>query len=235
LAIVKTTSNATPNAGGTFTYTIVIVNNGPSAVTNATWTDTLPAGLGTITSIVPSAGITAAAVGNTISGTSTLLNGQSATVTFQVSVAPGATGTLTNTASVTAPVGTTDPTPGNNTSTTPVTVGQLANLSVAKTNGTTSVTAGGTTAYTITFSNGGPSAANGALVKDVQSAGLQCTSVTCTATTGGASCPSSMLPQGTVVLTGATNFFAAGETIGTFPANSTVTLVVNCNVTATGQ
>jgi hypothetical protein len=72
-------------------------------------------------------------------------------------------------------------------------------------------------------------------VKDAASAGLQCTSVTCTATTGGASCPSSMLPQGTVVLSGATNFFGAGETIGTFPANSTVTLIVNCNVTATGQ
>jgi trimeric autotransporter adhesin len=234
LAITKTPSTGNPSAGGTFTYTVVIVNNGPSAVTNATWTDTLPVGLGTITNIVPSAGITAGAAGNTISGTSTLLNGQSATVTFQVSVAPGATGTLTNTASVTAPVGTTDPTPGNNASSTPVTIGQLANLSVAKTNGTTSVTAGGTTAYTITYSNGGPSAANGALVKDVASAGLQCTSVTCTATTGGASCPSSM-PLGTAVLIGATNFFAAGETIGTFPANSNVTLVVNCNVTATGQ
>jgi uncharacterized repeat protein (TIGR01451 family) len=235
LAIAKTASTSTPNAGGTFTYTIVIVNNGPSNVSNATWTDTLPAGLGTITNVVASAGITGAAVGNTISGASTLASGQSATLTFQVSVAPGATGTLTNTASVTAPVGTTDPTPGNNTSSVPVTIGQVANLSVAKTNGTTSVIAGGTTAYTITFSNGGPSAANGAVVRDAQSAGLQCTSVTCTATTGGASCPSSMLPQGAVVLSGATNFFAAGETIGTFPANSTVTLIVNCNVTATGQ
>ncbi len=234
LAITKTTSNSTPNAGSTFTYTIVIGNNGPSAVTNATWTDTLPTGLGTITNIVPSAGITAAAVGGTISGTSTLANGQSATVTFQVSVAPGATGTLTNTASVTVPAGTTDTTPGNNSSSTPVTIGQLANLSVAKTNGTTSLAAGSTTAYTVTFANGGPSAANGALVKDLQSVGLQCTSVTCSATTGGASCPTNM-PLSTTVLSGATSFFAAGETITTFPANSTVTLIVNCNVTATGQ
>ena len=106
---------------------------------------------------------------------------------------------------------------------------------MTKNDGTASVVAGGTTAYTITYSNGGPSAANGALVKDVVSAGLVCTTVTCTTTTGSASCPSSLLPQGSVVLSGATNFFSTGETIGTFPANSSVTLVVNCNVTATGQ
>ena len=234
MVITKTTANATPNAGGTFTYTIVIGNNGPSAVTNATWTDTLPAGLGTITNIVPSAGITAAAAGNTISGTSSLAAGQVATVTFQVSVANSATGNLTNSASVLPPVGTTELVPGNNSSSAVITVGQVANLSVSKTDGTLSVNAGGTTAYTITYNNGGPSAANGSIVRDAVSAGLVCTTVTCTATTGGASCPST-LPLGNAVLSGATNFFATGETIGTFPANSSVTLVVNCNVTATGQ
>ena len=236
LVITKTTGNATPSAGGTFTYTIVIGNNGPSTVTNATWTDTLPVGLGTITGIVTNGGITAVGAGTSvISGTSTLASGQVATVTFQVSVAPGATGTKTNTASVTAPVGTIDPNLGNNSSTVVVTIGQVASLSVTKTNGTTSLVAGSTTAYTVTFANGGPSAANGAVVKDASSAGLVCTSVVCTGTSGGASCPSSLLPQGTLVVSGATNFFSTGETIGTFPANSTVTLIVNCSVTATGQ
>jgi uncharacterized repeat protein (TIGR01451 family) len=236
MVITKTTANATPAAGGTFTYTIVIGNNGPSAVTNATWTDTLPSGLGTIANIVTTGGITASGAGTSvISGTSSLLAGQVATVTFQVSVSPSATGTQTNTASVLPPSGTTDLFPANNSSTSIVTVGQVANLSVSKTDGVGSVVAGGTTAYTIVYSNGGPSAANGALVKDLVSAGLVCTTVTCTATTGGASCPTSMLPQGTVVSSGATNYFGAGQTIGTFPANSSVTLVVNCNVTATGQ
>jgi uncharacterized repeat protein (TIGR01451 family) len=235
LVTTKTASISTPNAGGTFTYTIVIGNNGPSAVTGATWTDTLPAGLGTITNIVPSAGITASAAGSTISGTSTLANGQVATVTFQVAVAPGATGNLANVATVTPPVGTTDPVPGNNSNTVTVTIGQVANLSVTKDNGTSSLVAGSTTAYTVTFSNGGPSAANGALVKDASSAGLSCTSVTCSATTGGASCPTSMLPLGTVVLRASTNFFGAGETIAIFPANSSVSLIVNCGVIATGQ
>ena len=236
LVITKSTGNATPSAGGTFTFTIVIGNNGPSAVTDATWTDTLPVGLGTITGIVTNGGITAVGAGTSvISGTSTLASGQVATVTFQVSVAPGATGTQTNTASVTAPVGTIDPNLGNNSSTVVVTIGQVASLSVTKTNGTTSLVAGSTTAYTVTFANGGPSAANGAVVKDASSAGLVCTSVVCTGTSGGASCPSSLLPQGTLVVSGATNFFSTGETIGTFPANSTVTLIVNCSVTATGQ
>jgi uncharacterized repeat protein (TIGR01451 family) len=235
LAITKTASTTTPNAGGTFTYTIVIGNNGPSAVTGATWTDTLPAGLGTITNIVSSAGITASAAGSTISGTSTLTNGQVATVTFQVAVAPGATGNLANVATVTPPVGTIDPNTANNSNTVTVTIGQVANLSVTKDNGTNSLVAGSTTAYTVTFSNGGPSAANGALIKDASSAGLSCTSVTCSATTGGASCPTSMLPIGTVVLRAATNFFGTGETIATFPANSSVSLIVNCGVIATGQ
>jgi uncharacterized repeat protein (TIGR01451 family) len=235
LVITKTASTSTPNAGGTFSYTIVIGNKGPSDVTNATWTDTLPAGLGTITNIVSSSGITAAAVGSTISGTSTLVNGQVATVTFQVSVAPTASGILTNTATVTVPAGTTELVPGNNSSVFPVTIGQVAALSVTKTNAVTSLVAGSTTSYTVTFANAGPSAANGALIKDAASAGLVCTSVTCAATTGGASCPSSMTPQGTLVPTGSTLFFGTGETITTFPANSSVTLLVNCGVTATGQ
>jgi uncharacterized repeat protein (TIGR01451 family) len=234
MVITKTTSNATPIAGGTTSFTIVIGNNGPSAVTNATWTDTLPAFLGTITNIVPTGSVTAGTAGNVISGTATLLAGQVATVTFQVNVAANASGAITNSASVSPPGGTTELVPGNNSSSAVVTAGQVANLSVTKTDGVGSVVAGGTTAYTIVYSNGGPSGANGALVKDAASAGLVCTSVTCTTTTGGASCPTS-LPTGTLVLSGATNYFGTGETIATFPANSSVTLVVNCNVTATGQ
>jgi uncharacterized repeat protein (TIGR01451 family) len=110
----------------------------------------------------------------------------------------------------------------------------MADLNVTKTNNTTTLVAGSTTSYTVTFSNGGPSAANGALIKDLSSAGLQCTSVACAATTGGASCPTSMLP-GAVVPVAATNFFSTGETIGSFSAGSSVTLLVQCNVVATGQ
>ena len=113
----------------------------------------------------------------------------------------------------------------------------MAQLSVTKTNGTITLAAGSTTSYTITFSNLGPSAANGALVKDAFNAGLTCTTITCVATTGtpAASCPSSLLPLGTPIAISATNFFTTGETIATFPANSSVSLVAQCSVTATGQ
>ena len=235
LAITKTTSNSQPTGGGTFTYTIVVENKGPSALVNATWTDTLPANLGTITNVVTTSGISAVVSGTTISGTTTLTNGQFATVTFQVSIDVTASGSRVNTATVAVPAGYTDPVPGNNTSTASITIKQPALLSVTKTNGTTTLAAGSTTNYTITFNNAGPAAANGSVIRDIASAGLVCTSITCTTVSGGAVCPTS-LPLGTPVLTGSTNFLTTtGELLNTFPANSSVVLVVSCGVTATGQ
>lgn len=113
-------------------------------------------------------------------------------------------------------------------------VSLAANLTVSKTDGTTTLAAGSTTSYTVTFSNLGPSAAGGARITDVASAGLNCTSVTCASVTGGASCPSN-LPLSAVVPVASTVLFGAGETIATFPANSSVNLLVTCGVTATGQ
>jgi uncharacterized repeat protein (TIGR01451 family) len=112
-------------------------------------------------------------------------------------------------------------------------VSLVANLSISKTNATTTLVAGSTTAYTVTVANGGPSAANGAVVRDVSSAGLVCTSVTCAQTTGSATCPTA-LPLNNIVPRASTSFFGAGEAIPSFPGNSSVTFVVRCNVTATG-
>jgi uncharacterized repeat protein (TIGR01451 family) len=99
-------------------------------------------------------------------------------------------------------------------------------LGIAKTNGVTSVTAGSTVNYTITASNGGPDAAPGATVRDTPSAGLNCTTVTCSSTAANM-CPAASFPFANL---------AAGITIGpSFPAGSTATLVVTCGVTATGQ
>jgi uncharacterized repeat protein (TIGR01451 family) len=113
-------------------------------------------------------------------------------------------------------------------------VSLAANLSISKTNATNTLASGQSTAYTVTVANGGPSAANGAVVKDVASAGLQCVSVSCAQTTGAAACPVA-LPLGSTVLTGASNFFSTGEALPAFPANSSVTFVVRCNVVASGE
>ena len=112
-------------------------------------------------------------------------------------------------------------------------VSLVASLEIAKTNGVGTVTAGGTTNYTVTVSNLGPSAANGSVVKDAVGADLSCPTVTCATLTGGAACPAA-LPLGTPVNVGSTNFFSTGEAIPTFPASSTVVFRVSCMVTATG-
>ena len=105
-------------------------------------------------------------------------------------------------------------------------VSNVVNLGITKTNGVNAVAAGATTTYTVTVSNLGPSAADGAVVKDQVSAGLNCSTVTCPVgnLTGGAVCPVSL-----------TNFFSTGVTIPTLPANSSVVILVTCGVTATGR
>lgn len=101
-------------------------------------------------------------------------------------------------------------------------------LSVTKTNGTTSVAAGSTTSYTVTFVNSGSTGANGALASDPPVAGLACTVASCSANASpiAAACP---LPaQWPNLLT------PAGVALPTFPALSSVTFVLNYGVTATG-
>lgn len=100
-----------------------------------------------------------------------------------------------------------------------------ANLDITKTNAVSTLVAGSTTAYTITATNGGPSAADGTIVKDPAATGLNCTTVTCGAT-GGAVCPAAP----TVA-----TLQASGLVVPTFPASSTLTFSLTCGVTATGQ
>lgn len=109
-------------------------------------------------------------------------------------------------------------------------------LSVTKTNAVTTLAAGSTTAYTVTFSNTGAFPAANAIIKDSPSAGLSCTTVTCVSVTGGASCPAGLtLGVATAVAAVPNLFNGTGIAITTFPAASVVNLRVDCGVTATGQ
>src|SRR6185503_6479701 len=79
---------------------------------------------------------------------------------YEITIAANVTatsGSVTNTATIAAPSGTTDPTSGNNSASDTDTVTPVADLTITKTDGVTSVTAGTSTTYTITVTNNGPS------------------------------------------------------------------------------
>lgn len=98
------------------------------------------------------------------------------------------------------------------------------NLSISKTNNTTTLASGQTTSYTVTVANGGPSAADGSVLLDTPSAGLSSCTVTNCAASGGAICPGT-LPN---------LFVIPGLTIATWPTGGGLQLNVQCTVTATG-
>jgi uncharacterized repeat protein (TIGR01451 family) len=176
LSITKTTATTNAPAGSTFSYTIVLTNNGPDAAASVVMTDILPASL-LFRSIATPAGFicTTPAVGanGTITcNAATLANGASATFTLVVQVA-ASSGTFSNTA--TASSATADPNGGNSTGASGgVTAGPAqADIELTKTTGSTSATPGGTVNYTITVTNAGPSPATSVVVLDTLPAGLQ--------------------------------------------------------------
>jgi len=173
-ARITKTGPATAIPGGTpVTYTLAVVNDGPSVATNAVVTDTLPAGL-TLQSIT----LGGTAVNNTGSGNNLqftipqLLVGAGNTLTYTIvaTVAASATTALSNTATVTA-TGDTDAT--NNTSTAVVTtLTPNADVGVTKTVSTANAQPGAQLTYTIVVINNGPSVAQGVTLTDVLPAGV---------------------------------------------------------------
>src|SRR5262249_8967674 len=112
---------------------------------------------------------------------------------------------LSNTATVTAPPGVTDPVPGDNSATDTDTLTPQAELSIAKTDGTIGVTPGTNTTYSITVTNNGPSNVTGAVVTDVLPAGTTCVSATNGATYD-AGTNTVSFTTGTLAPTGTTSF-----------------------------
>ncbi len=185
LAITKTDGVSGVTAGGTTTYTVTASNAGPDNATGATVTDTFPASLTATWTCVGAGGGTCTAAGSgNINDTVNLPVGGSVTYTASATITPSATGTLSNTATVNPPGGVSDPNPASNSATDTDTIGQQADLAITKTDGVSGVTAGGSTTYTITASNAGPSDAAGATVTDTFPASLTAT-WTCVGAGGG--------------------------------------------------
>jgi uncharacterized repeat protein (TIGR01451 family) len=170
LEIEKTATGAFV-AGQDGTFTITVTNNGPTQATGVTVTDTIPAGA-TFVSATPSQGSCNAASPVTCA-LGTIDNGDSATIALVVR--PASDGPLSNTADVAAT--TPDPNPANDSSTAIAQVAGSANLSIVKT-AAGPFFAGMSGTFTITVTNGGPTAAAGVTVADILPAGVTFVSAT---------------------------------------------------------
>jgi uncharacterized repeat protein (TIGR01451 family) len=214
---------------GVFSYSIKVRNEGPSAVTNVTVQDVLPANFTNAAFASPACVASGGGV-CPVAPTLALLNAGTLTVPAlpaggQIVLtitgkAPG-NGVVQNTATVTIPataaVGDSDP--SNNTSTVKTTVNiplsTNADLKITKV-GPSIASASGAVSYTIVVSNSGPGAADGAMVKDTPT-GVAIGSVVCAAASAGASCPAVL---------SAAQLTGSGLTIPALPMGGTVTLTV---------
>lgn len=127
LVLTKTVTDATAAAGDTLTYTVNVVNNGPSTANNVVITDTLPSGVTFVSGTGPGGALTATN-GLVTVNVGTLANGATTSFTVQATVNANVTTVQTNTATVTTSTNETNT--ANNTATAATTVdprtGQIA-------------------------------------------------------------------------------------------------------------
>jgi len=179
LAIFKTDSSDPVLAGSVLTYTVLVLNNGPSDALDVVVADTLPAGVAFVSTngcAEDPSGIPTCTLG-TITAT------EFAVFEVVVTVDDTTSGIITNTAVVTST--TYDPDLDNNQTAISTTVQPVADLSISKIESTDPVVAGDTLVYTVTVSNDGPSSALNVVVTDTLPA-----EVTLISTTGCAEDPS---------------------------------------------
>jgi len=151
LVISKTDSVDPVVAGDPLSYTIQVVNNGPSDAADVVVTDTLPAGV----SFVTTAGCAEDPAGMPICTLGTIPAGGSASYTIDVVVGAGTFGTITNTADVVS--STPESNPGDESTSEDTSVVAVADLAIAKADTIDPVTAGANLGYTLVVSNNGPS------------------------------------------------------------------------------
>jgi uncharacterized repeat protein (TIGR01451 family) len=234
----------TPAGTYSFTYTICEALN-PTNCTTATISVTVvaaaiaadPDSVAGVNGATGASNVLDVLAGDTLNGTQVTMSQVTMTVTTPATPAtPGAPVPTLNVATgqVSVPAGTPAGTytityqiceqlnPANcATNVATVTVAPSVDLSIAKTNGTTSVFSGSTTTYTLTVTNNGPDSSTGAVVTDVPGAGLTCpASNTVTISGPGA-------PSGSFTIA---NLTGVGITLGTIGNGQSVTLTYSCQV-----
>ena len=175
LVITKTDSSNTYTPGAPIQYTIVVTNRGPDSAPKFDVIDNVPANITNLT-VGCSPAIrcgTNTSNGNNISFTGASLFRQQEgvyqlTITISGTVASGASGDLSNTASVIAPNNSRfrDPRPNNNTVTDTDTQLSIYDLAITKSDGANTYTATNPLTYTVVVTNNGPSDAVGVRVVD---------------------------------------------------------------------
>src|SRR4029450_6949648 len=160
----------TVNSGTSVTYTIVVTNNGPGTATGAVVRDTFPVvftGMSfTAAQTGGASGFTANGSGN-INDTVTMPSLSVITYIATGTISPWTpSGTLSDTVTVTAPNGVTDPNLANNSATDTDTLTLQADLKVTVADGIKRVTPGQSNTYTITVTNNGPGSVTGARIRD---------------------------------------------------------------------
>ena len=190
LELTKFADNASPAAGGTVTFSLALINRGPTQADDVRVTDTLPAGL---TFVSASPGCAAAGQAVTCAQASLAAG---ADVLFQVTAQVGESTAgqgLTNLATAAASNSTPDPIAANNTDVTTITpvpaaippvgppipppLGASADLVVGK-RALGSALVGRPLRYAITVQNRGPSTASAVTVSDTLSSRVDFISAT---------------------------------------------------------
>ncbi len=169
--------------GTDITYTVTVANSGPSDAASVLLTDNVPAGTTFVSANQtsgPTFGCTTPAVGGTgpiTCSIASLVAGASATFNFVMHVDPATTGSISNTATVTST--TSDPAPGNGTSTSPAIVSPATtDVSITKTANGSRFPPSSNATYTITATNNGPAVATNVVVTDILPAGTTFVSAT---------------------------------------------------------
>lgn len=223
LAIAKISDPKPYIPGAPLGYAIAVTNNGPSPVSGAAVTDTVPAPLAAFTwscaTCSPSTGTGA------IDTSIDLAAGESATIMLTGVVSPGTNGAIVNTATVVPPAGITDPAPGNNASTDTGSADPRADVSISKTSTPSPYVPGNPLRYTFTVANNGPSNASGIRIQDVVPADLSSFAWTCASCT-----PSSGMGDIDTVVD-----LTAGQSVsitldGTVPSSTTSTITNTATV-----
>jgi uncharacterized repeat protein (TIGR01451 family) len=221
VGVAKTDDTPGTAAPGTpVTYTVTVTNTGTLGVAPVTVNDPLPPQIdqaGASWTCTASPGSSCANAGGTgsISGEAdALAAGGTVSYTITAPILSSATGTMTNTATITTPPGVTNT--GAITSTDVITLTPQAGLAITK-SGPSTVTAGNTLTYTLSVTNAGPSDAQAVKVTDTVPTG----------TTFGSLTPPPGFTCNNLPAAGGTGTFTCSDPTLAAGASAVFTLVVN--------